>query len=246
MVRVPAECNLLLTLIDWFAWSKISFKLFTQTFFCWLLTSLYCIYWISIHWYWNLSSVVIEKFLWPYPSLTYVLASPQGCGKSWLVWRFCSYTCHHQFIYRLQGNHIKVSLSSSVKHFSLVWELFIYKNHYWWWQFGGSIQLLVASSRFCWTRTPISVVIVTFSLPLSTYVLKANPYKRGTHHQLRQRHGDMDRLYFKMYYNWRIIGTSKCTKIGGVCEKEYLCFSMFKKLVFSCVSIFSVFNENKS
>ena len=45
-----------------FGVSKISFKIFFQAFFCWLLTCVYHIYWIRTHWYWNLSLVVIENF----------------------------------------------------------------------------------------------------------------------------------------------------------------------------------------
>ena len=61
MVRVPVGCSYLFDSIDLFASSKISFKWLVQAFFCWMLTCVYHIYWISIYWSWNLSSDVIEN-----------------------------------------------------------------------------------------------------------------------------------------------------------------------------------------
>ena len=63
VARVPVECNWLLTPIDLFYWSKISFKLFTQAYFNLLLTSIYWIYWISVIWSWNFPSNVIANFM---------------------------------------------------------------------------------------------------------------------------------------------------------------------------------------
>ena len=63
VVRVMIECNCLLMLIDCFDWYKISFKFFVKALFCWLLTYVYCIYWIRVHWSWNLSLGVFANFL---------------------------------------------------------------------------------------------------------------------------------------------------------------------------------------
>ena len=52
----------LLSSIYCFSWSKISFKLFFQAFFCLSLTCAHNIYCISVHWSWNLSSGVIANF----------------------------------------------------------------------------------------------------------------------------------------------------------------------------------------
>ena len=64
VTRVTVACNLLLILIYYFDWSNISFKLFSQDFLCRFLTCLFFIYWISVHWSWNLSLGLIENFLW--------------------------------------------------------------------------------------------------------------------------------------------------------------------------------------
>ena len=40
-----------------------------------------------------------------------------------------------------------------------------------------------------------------------------NPYKRGTYHHLRQRHGAMGGFYFKSHHLWRVLGTEKSIKI---------------------------------
>ena len=62
--RVPVRCSELFASIDCFAWYKISFKLFAQDLFCWLLTIVYHIYWIRVHWSWNLSLGVIANIQW--------------------------------------------------------------------------------------------------------------------------------------------------------------------------------------
>ena len=64
VLRVPVGCSYLFPSIDCFDWSKISFKFFVQALFCWLLYFVYFVYWISVHWYWNLSLGVLENCLW--------------------------------------------------------------------------------------------------------------------------------------------------------------------------------------
>ena len=64
VVRVPVGCSDLFASIDWFDWSIISFKLFVQAFFYWLLTCVYHMYWISVHWSWNLYLGVLANHQW--------------------------------------------------------------------------------------------------------------------------------------------------------------------------------------
>ena len=105
MARFPVGCSDMFALIYWFAWSKISFKLFIQYLLCWFLTCVYHNYWISIHWSWNVSSVCVRKF-------------PIGCiqtghtdflplqvyGRLWWGCRFFYFTCLHQYIHYPQGS----------------------------------------------------------------------------------------------------------------------------------------------
>ena len=76
--------------IDFFDWSKISSKFFVQAFFCWLLTCVYCIYLISVHWYWNLSSGVIANYLWAISKpdihilFLCMFVEGRGRGSGWL------------------------------------------------------------------------------------------------------------------------------------------------------------------
>ena len=63
MARVPVGCNCLLISIDFYYWYKISFKLISQDLLCCLLTSLFWIYRIIVHWYCNLYFDVIGNFL---------------------------------------------------------------------------------------------------------------------------------------------------------------------------------------
>ena len=44
--------------------SKISIKFFVEGLFCWFLTCVYHIYWISINWSWNFSLGVIGNCHW--------------------------------------------------------------------------------------------------------------------------------------------------------------------------------------
>ena len=55
VVSILVGCSDFFSTIDCFAWYKISSKLLVQDFFHYLLTCVYHIYWISVHWYWNLS-----------------------------------------------------------------------------------------------------------------------------------------------------------------------------------------------
>ena len=64
MARVPVGCSDLFASIDCFVWCKITFKFFVRAFFCLSLTCVYHIYWISVHWSWNLSSSVIANCQW--------------------------------------------------------------------------------------------------------------------------------------------------------------------------------------
>ena len=81
VVRVLVGCNCSLTPINCFAWSKISFKLTTQAFFCWLLTCVFSIYWTSVNWYWNLSLGVIVIFQWAITNQTYIFSFPEVLWK---------------------------------------------------------------------------------------------------------------------------------------------------------------------
>ena len=101
--RVMVECNCLLTSVDWFSWSKISLKFFTQAYFCWLLIFgcyiyvLELIYPKTCPWLW------LKIVCGPYPNRTYVYVSPAG------LWNFMarvpvfSYSCRHQLIAWYQG-----------------------------------------------------------------------------------------------------------------------------------------------
>ena len=64
VARVPVGCNWVLTSINAFYWSRISFKFINQDFLCWLLNYLFWIHWIGNHWYWNLSSGVLHTKQW--------------------------------------------------------------------------------------------------------------------------------------------------------------------------------------
>ena len=43
---------------------NIPFKIIIQAFLCWFLNCVHHIYWISVHWSWNLSLGVIPNFQW--------------------------------------------------------------------------------------------------------------------------------------------------------------------------------------
>ena len=86
--------------------SKISFNIFVQSFFCWLLNFVYRIYRINIHWSWNVSLGVIENCQWaiskPYIRIFFPCRFVEGCGKGA---RFSSFTCGHQYIDWLQCSY---------------------------------------------------------------------------------------------------------------------------------------------
>ena len=96
---VPVGCSDLFISIYWFSWSKISFKFFVKSFFCWLLTFVYHIHWISIHWSWNLYSGVLANFQWavskPDIQSCFLRSFVRDIGK--IAGVFDS-TCRHQYI----------------------------------------------------------------------------------------------------------------------------------------------------
>ena len=83
--RVIVDCNYLLKPIDLFHWSKISFKFFTQEYFRWLLTFVYWIYWIIVHWPRNFYLGVIENCMWDVYKTCMHICPPyrfvEGCGE---------------------------------------------------------------------------------------------------------------------------------------------------------------------
>ena len=85
---------------------KISFKSFVQAFFCWFLTCVYHIYWINIHWYWNLSAGVIANCKWavskPYIRIYFPSRFLEGRGRGA---GFFDFTSLYQYIYWLQGSY---------------------------------------------------------------------------------------------------------------------------------------------
>ena len=85
MEMVTVRCNCFLTSTDWFAWSKISLKLFTLTWFCWFLTCVYWIYWISVHWHWHMYLGGIKNYLWDVSKSETRIYFPcrfvEGCGE---------------------------------------------------------------------------------------------------------------------------------------------------------------------
>ena len=108
--RVPVGRSYLFTSIDCFAWYNISFKFFIQAFFCWLL--IFLLYLLDE------GSFILKLVLRCVRKLSVVrikishkyLIHPQVCGRSWQGWRFCYFTCCHQFIYWLQVNQPKFFL----------------------------------------------------------------------------------------------------------------------------------------
>ena len=98
MAIVPIGCSEFFVLIDFFNWYKIFFKLFVKAFFCWLLTCVYRIYWISVYWCWNLSLGVIANCQWDHSKpdihICFLRRRVEGCGKG--AGFFFSH--HHQYI----------------------------------------------------------------------------------------------------------------------------------------------------
>ena len=95
--RVPVGCSDLFASIDCFAWYKMYFRFFVQALFCCLLTYVYHIYWISVHWSWNLSLGVIASCQWSLSNpdvrifFSCRFVEVLGEGDS-----FCDFTCHNQ------------------------------------------------------------------------------------------------------------------------------------------------------
>ena len=93
VTRVLAECNWLLTSIDWFAWYKISFEFFTQAYFhLFDLCILHLLYHRSLILKlvlgcdWKLSVGRIQN------GHTNFLP-PNDCGRSWRGWQLSVTTC---------------------------------------------------------------------------------------------------------------------------------------------------------
>ena len=88
----------------YFAWYRISIKFFVKALFCWLFTRVHHIYWIIVHWSWNLSSGVIENCQWaiskPNIQICFSLRLMEVCGEGD---GFCDCTCHNQYIDWIQG-----------------------------------------------------------------------------------------------------------------------------------------------
>ena len=105
----------LLASINFFAWNKISLKLFFQASVCWLLTFMYHIYWIVVHWSWNLSSGMIKTFQWAVSKPDIWICFPcrflEGCGEGD---GFLNFKCFHKYIDWIQGSS---SIYSSLKLF---------------------------------------------------------------------------------------------------------------------------------
>ena len=57
------------------------FKFLVQYFFCLLLTCVYHLYRIRVHWSWIFSSGVLETVSGPYPNHTYIFDPPTGLWK---------------------------------------------------------------------------------------------------------------------------------------------------------------------
>ena len=86
---VPVGYSDFLSSIDCFDWSKMSFNLFVQSLFCLLLTCVYHIYWVIIHWSWNLLSIMLEKNSVGHIQSRHIYSlPPQVCGRLWRGWRF--------------------------------------------------------------------------------------------------------------------------------------------------------------
>ena len=109
-VYVCGKGSVWVFIIDFFSWSKMSFKLFVQAFFCWFLTCVYNIYCISVHCSWNLSLVVLANFQWTVSNLEIFICFPcrflEGRGKGN---GFCYFICCRQYINWIQGSSLSFS-----------------------------------------------------------------------------------------------------------------------------------------
>ena len=89
-----------------------------QALFRWLLNCVCHIYWIHVHWSWNVSSGVIENFQWgvskPYIRICFYCRFVEGHGEGA---GFRDFTCIHQYIDFIQGSS---STYSSLKLLSQV------------------------------------------------------------------------------------------------------------------------------
>ena len=62
-----------------------------------------------------------------------------------------------------------------------------------------------------------------------------NTYKRGMQHYLIKRCSAVDNFYFKSYFSWRDMGTSKCIKNIFCCKNFFKEVQLKKNLVFSWI-----------
>ena len=110
MVSVPVGCSDLFASIDCFDWYKIYLKLFFHALFFLLLNFVHLIYWIRVHWSWNLYLGVVENCQCdvskPDIHVWYLHRFVEGCDEGA---SFCDFTCHHQYTDCIQVNHTKFS-----------------------------------------------------------------------------------------------------------------------------------------
>ena len=87
------------------------FKFFVQYFLCLLLTCVYHIHWVEVHWSWNLSSGELENCQWAVSKPDVRVCFPRrfvegrGEGAS-----FCDFICRHQCIDCIQGSSSSYSI----------------------------------------------------------------------------------------------------------------------------------------
>ena len=94
----------ILVWLNWLLWFISKFlQVIFQTSFCWLLTCVYHIYWIRVHWYWNLSLGMLENCQWaiyqPDIEICFLCRFVKGHGEGA---SFCDLTCNCQYIDCLQ------------------------------------------------------------------------------------------------------------------------------------------------
>ena len=81
MEIVTVGCSCFFKSINRFYWTKTSFKIIYQDFFCWFLTFVFLIDRIGVFLFWKLSLGVLEKFLWAVSKLYTHFFSPTGLRK---------------------------------------------------------------------------------------------------------------------------------------------------------------------